>query len=345
MKTNNEDKILELPIDKVKPNPDQPRKSFDKEKMKEFTESIKVNGQLTPITVTKKNDFWEIVSGERRWRALKDLKIKTIKAIEKEYKDEKTKKIETIIENIQREDLVEEEKYKYFKDIMETENIKTIGELSKKTGVATTSLKNLFDIYEIRQELNENLKKEATSAVILETLRLPDKEERKKVIAYATKKEIGGRPVRELVKKLKNIDKKEVKEALFKEDITIEQAERINKLKSPESITKAIQEHKNIQMVEKGVERNISATMNAKEKRAFDKKLIQAGNVITSFRNSVTDSYSGLELTLKTLTLCIPYISVMDKKQKDTFDNQLERLLEILERGVQLTEQIKEKIK
>lgn len=98
-------------------------------------------------------------------------------------------------------------------------------------------------------------------------------------------------------------------------------------------------------MVDKGVERNIATTMNAKEKREFDKKLIQAGNVITSFRNSVTDSYSGLELTLKTLTLCIPYISVMDKKQKDTFDNQLERLLEILERGVQLTEQIKEKIK
>jgi ParB family chromosome partitioning protein len=342
MKMNNE-QMIEIPIEKVRPNPNQPRKEFDKEKLNEFVENIRINGQLTPITVSKNKDFWEIVSGERRWRAMKILKIKTIKAIVKEYSDEKTKKIETIVENIQREDLKEEEKYNYFKDIMKTENIKTIGELSKKTGVATTSLKNLFDIYETRQDLEEDLQKEATSAVILETLRLP-KEERIKVITYATKKEMGGRPVREFVKKLKNIDKEEVKEAVFNEEINIEQAERISKLKTPEARNKAIQEHKTIQMVEKGVERNIDNQMSAKEKKAFEKRLIQAGQMIMSFRNSVTDSYSSIEKSLKMIATIVPYISYMDDKQKQKLKIELGRLLEILERGSQITEQIEEKI-
>jgi len=310
----------------------------------ELMQSIKTNGQLTPITVYKEKDYWIIVSGERRWRVIKGLKWKTIKAIEKKYTDEKTKKIETIVENIHHEALKEEEKYKYFKEIMDTEGIKTISELSKKTGVATTSLNNLFDIYETRQSLDKDLQKEATSAVILETLRLP-KPERAKVIEYATKKDIGGRPVREFVKKLKNIDKEEVKEAIFKEDITMEQAERITKLKTPEARKKAIEEHKTIQVIEKGVERNIKNQMTAKEKRELEKKLIQIHQMNMSLRNAVTDSYSAIEKTLKIIKAMIISIPYMDEKEKHKFDIELGRLLEILERGSQLVDQIKEKMK
>lgn len=272
------------------------------------------------------------------------LKLKTIKAIEKKYTDEKAKKIEAIVENIHHEALKEEEKYKYFKEIMDTEGIKTLSELSKKTGVATTSLNNLFEIYETRQSLDKDLQKEATSAVILETLRLP-KSEREKVIKYATKKDIGGRPVREFVKKLKNIDKEEVKEALFKEDITMEQAERITKLNTPEARKKAIEEHKTIQVIEKGVERNIKNQMTAKEKRELEKKLIQIHQMNMSLRNAVTDSYSAIEKTLKIIKTMIISIPYMDEKEKHKFDIELGRLLEILERGSQLVDQIKEKMK
>jgi ParB family chromosome partitioning protein len=339
-----EEKIIEILIEKVKPNPNQPRKEFDQEELEELMQSIKTNGQLTPITVYKEKEDWIIVSGERRLRAIKMLKWKTIKAIEKKYTDEKAKKIEAIVENIHHEALKEEEKYKYFKEIMDTEGIKTISELSKKTGVATTSLNNLFEIYETRQSLDKDLQKEATSAVILETLRLP-KQEREKVIEYATKKDIGGRPVREFVKKLKNIDKEEVKEAIFKEDITMEQAERITKLNTPEARKKAIEEHKTIQVIEKGVERNIKNQMTAKEKRELEKKLIQIHQMNMSLRNAVTDSYSAIEKTLKIVKAMIISIPYMDEKEKHKFDIELGRLLEILERGSQLVDQIKEKMK
>jgi len=337
------EQIINIPINKIKPNANQPRKNFNADELKQLIESMKVNGQLTPITVSKTDNGWEIVSGERRWKAAKALKYKTIKAIEKEYSDEKSKKIESIVENIIKEDLKEEDKYKFFKSIMDTENITTLGELSKKTGVSSTTLRNLFEVYETRMSLDGELKTKASSSVIFETLKLP-KEEREAVIKYATKKEIGGRPVREFVKKLTSIDKEDVKKAIFEEDITIEQAERITKLKNSNEREKAIQEHKNIKIVDKMVERNIENKLTNKEKREMDKKLIQAKQMINTFRYSVSDCYSSIEKSLNILKTIIPLIGYMDEKERDAFYIQLNRMNEILERGNQITEQVEDKL-
>jgi len=97
--------VLEVDINKVEPNKDQPRKRFDEERLNELADSIKQFGIIQPIVVTKINDdFYKIVAGERRWRAARIAQLKTIPVIVKDLEDMEVLQI-ALIENIQRQDL------------------------------------------------------------------------------------------------------------------------------------------------------------------------------------------------------------------------------------------------
>ena len=92
-----------LKITKVEPNRGQPRKSFNEDALQELADSIKQFGLLQPILVQKRNDYYEIVAGERRWRAAKMAGLKEVPVIVKEYSDREIVEI-SLIENLQRED-------------------------------------------------------------------------------------------------------------------------------------------------------------------------------------------------------------------------------------------------
>lgn len=112
------DKVLHINIDKVQPDKNQPRQNFNDETLEELALSIKNVGIISPIIVKKKGDFYEIISGERRFRAARKLKLKTIPIIVKEVDDLVSLEL-SLIENIQREDLnpIEEAlTYKTFQD-------------------------------------------------------------------------------------------------------------------------------------------------------------------------------------------------------------------------------------
>lgn len=102
----NEDstQIMEIAIDDLYPNPIQPRKSFDEDKIAELSESIKTSGLISPIVVRKTNSKYEIIAGERRYHACKRAGLDRIPSIVKEISDEEAFKI-SLIENLQREDL------------------------------------------------------------------------------------------------------------------------------------------------------------------------------------------------------------------------------------------------
>ena len=102
-------KIIEINTNEIKPNPHQPRKEFDKTRLQELAESIKKNGIINPINVSKTKDGYELVSGERRLLAHRLAKIKKIKAIVRELTKEENI-AHTIVENIHRVDLSEWEK-------------------------------------------------------------------------------------------------------------------------------------------------------------------------------------------------------------------------------------------
>lgn len=106
--------MREIRIDRIKPNPDQPRKFIDKKSLKELAESISKNGLLEEILVRPKNNDFEIVHGERRWRAYKLLKRKIIKAKVRELSDEETFNL-SLIENLQRENLLPIEEARAYK--------------------------------------------------------------------------------------------------------------------------------------------------------------------------------------------------------------------------------------
>lgn len=102
---SNESGTKFIPLSKIEPNPDQPRKNFDQESLKELAQSIQVHGVIQPIVVCPKgDDKFVIIAGERRYRACKMLKMETIPAIVKRYSEQEMKEI-ALIENLQRADL------------------------------------------------------------------------------------------------------------------------------------------------------------------------------------------------------------------------------------------------
>tara|TARA_A100001015_G_C15009898_1_gene722516 strand:- start:315 stop:1208 length:894 start_codon:yes stop_codon:yes gene_type:complete len=124
LNNNNEDKVIQpkkdsyLPIDKIFPNPDQPRKKFDKSKLEELAKSISANGIIQPIIVRSKNSKYELVAGERRWRAAQLAQIHSIPAIIREITDEQVAEF-SIVENVQREDLTVIEEARSYKTLVE----------------------------------------------------------------------------------------------------------------------------------------------------------------------------------------------------------------------------------
>ena len=112
-----------LKISDIEPNREQPRKNFDKEALEELADSIKQYGLIQPIVVQKKDDYYEIIAGERRWRAAKIAKLKEVPVIIKEYTPQEVMEI-ALIENIQRKDLNPIEEALAYKSLIDEYSLK-----------------------------------------------------------------------------------------------------------------------------------------------------------------------------------------------------------------------------
>ncbi len=115
--------IQMMKINMVEPNRDQPRKKFDEDAILELADSIKQFGVLQPLLVRKNKDYYEIIAGERRWRAAKQAGVKEVPVIVKEYTEQEIVEI-GLIENIQRENLNPIEEAMAFKRLLEEFNLK-----------------------------------------------------------------------------------------------------------------------------------------------------------------------------------------------------------------------------
>lgn len=145
--------IQTLKITEVEPNRNQPRKQFDEEALDELAESIKRYGLIQPIIVTKKNGYYQIVAGERRWRASKKAGLTTISAIVREDDDKKNKEI-ALIENIQREDLNAVEKAMGMKLLMDEYNL-TQSQLAEIVGKSRSGVANTLRILNLDKRVLE----------------------------------------------------------------------------------------------------------------------------------------------------------------------------------------------
>ena len=129
-----------LKITEVEPNREQPRKNFNEDALLELSDSIKQYGVIQPLIVQKKGDHYEIIAGERRWRAAKMAGIKEIPVIIKDYSDQQVMEI-SLIENIQREDLNPIEEAEGIRQMIETYGL-TQEEVSKSVGKSRPYIAN-----------------------------------------------------------------------------------------------------------------------------------------------------------------------------------------------------------
>jgi len=196
--------ITNLKIKDLRPNPRQPRESFDKDKIKELAQSIKEGDLLQPIVVRKLDGNYQIIAGERRWRALSLLGEKEIPAIVWEIKDDIEALEKSAIENMQREDLTSVERENIVYDLWKSGRYKTKRELANKLGHTEVVIGDL-----LRAQIDRKKFVTKSHLVSTNTLRfikgLPDKEKRE-VIEKVERGEIGGETVRDLVtfKKMQN---------------------------------------------------------------------------------------------------------------------------------------------
>lgn len=142
-----------LNITKVEPNREQPRKKFDEDALMELADSIKQYGVLEPILVQPRENYYEIVSGERRWRAAKLAGLKEIPVIVKNLTDQEIAEI-SLIENIQREDLNPIEEALAYKRLLEEFHLKQ-DELAEKVSKSRTAVTNSMRLLKLNEEVQQ----------------------------------------------------------------------------------------------------------------------------------------------------------------------------------------------
>lgn len=279
------EEIKEIPINKIRPAPWQPRETFEKEKIQALGESLKEKGIIQPIVVrkSKNGDGYQIIAGERRWRAWDFTGEKTIPAIIKNVDDFEAKEI-SIIENWHREDLTGNEKEKYIYQLWEEGGkdgrYKNIAEMAKKTGIGEESLRHIIAAGDEKHAKKSSAFVKMATADDLFTTRVlkevaPEAREELLKFRVETPEKLTRDEMREVVKAVKNAPEKvqtavvkliseeklepknaetfvktlkeapeDIQEKLIKQEITLEEAEDVKIFKKPEQREQRLKEQK-----------------------------------------------------------------------------------------------------
>ena len=209
LESGKQDLVLEIEIDKIKPNPYQPRKKFDESALKELSESIARHGLIQPIIVIAKDDEYMLIAGERRFRATKLLGEEKIKAIVADIKSQNLREL-ALIENIQRENLNPIELANSYKELIDEYKItqEELASIIKKSRVQiTNTLRLLTLVSEVQNAVSEDKISQGHAKVIVGL----DEKDQILVLNTITGQKLSVRQTEDLIKKLK--DKKDKKSA------------------------------------------------------------------------------------------------------------------------------------
>lgn len=185
-------------MSEIEPNKNQPRRHFDDGAIATLADSIRQHGLIQPILVRSTETGYQIVAGERRWRACRMLGMSEIPAIVKELSDSETAQI-ALIENIQREDLNPIEEAAAYKELMETYDM-TQEQLSKTVGKSRSSIANSVRLLNMPEKIQDLLKKGELSTGQAKAIAAAETDE--EMIALAEKASGGQMTVREIEKQL-----------------------------------------------------------------------------------------------------------------------------------------------
>ncbi len=195
-------------IDTIEPNKEQPREYFDEEGIIELSKSIKQYGIIQPLLLKKNGKIYNIIAGERRWRAAKLAGLKEVPAIIKDYTEEQTLAV-ALIENIQREDLNPIEEARAYKKLIEEFSL-TQEELSNKVSKSRASITNTLRLLKLDERVQEMLVEgQISSGHARSFISIKDKEVQYMLALDVINKQLSVRDVEFLVKDLKNKEEKD----------------------------------------------------------------------------------------------------------------------------------------
>lgn len=198
-----------LKINQVEPNREQPRKHFEEDALLELADSIKQYGVLQPLLVRKRKDYYEIIAGERRWRAAKLAGVKEVPVIIKEYTEQQTVEI-ALIENIQRENLNPIEEAMAFKKLLTEFNLKQ-DEVAERVSKSRTAVTNSMRLLKLGEKVQQMIIDDMITTGHARALLAIDDEEQQYLLATKIFDEkLSVRETEKLIKSLKN-PKKQVK--------------------------------------------------------------------------------------------------------------------------------------
>ena len=205
--------VMMLKISDVEPNREQARKRFDETALSELADSISTHGVLQPITVRKKaNGYFEIIAGERRWRASKMAGLSEIPALVKEVDDSTAAEL-SLIENLQREDLNAAEEARGYRDLMQKFGL-TQEEAAEKVGKSRTAVANILRILKLPKSVLQMVEDDSISyghaRALLPLEQYFDDDEIKKYADTVVASELSVRQTEQMVKLATEGGKKEV---------------------------------------------------------------------------------------------------------------------------------------
>ena len=201
-------------ITKVEPNREQPRKTFDEDTLQELADSIKQFGLLQPILVQDRKDYYEIIAGERRWRAAKLAGLKEVPVIVKNYTEQEIMEI-SLIENIQREDLNPIEEAIAYKRLLEEFHLKQ-DELAERVSKSRTTITNSMRLLRLCEYVQQMIiDGKLTTGHARALISIEDEEQQKQLAERIFDEKLSVREVEKIVKGILNpAEKKPQKEEI-----------------------------------------------------------------------------------------------------------------------------------
>lgn len=198
-----EDRVLYIDINDIIPNSAQPRKNFDEAKLNELAESIRTNGVISPLIVRQSKNGYELVAGERRWRASRIAKLKKVPCIVRDF-DDRQNAIVAIIENMQREDLDPIEEALGLRSMTEKYGF-TQEQVSASLGKSRTYIANSIRLLKLPEEIQQYVSSGQMSAAHGRTIiNIPDKNKQKEIADKIIRNDLSVRATERLAEKVKD---------------------------------------------------------------------------------------------------------------------------------------------
>ena len=323
MKVNLEQNILQVPIDEIIPNRFQPRLNFDDRGLEELASSIKQHGIIQPLVLRRVNDKYEIIAGERRYKAATMAGLSKVPAVIADVDDNKSAEV-AIVENVQRRDLSAIEEARSYKNLLDKGYL-TQAELAKKMGLSQSAIANKLRLLnldeEVQQALIENKISERHARSLLV---LPTHEEQRKWLKRIINERM---TVRELDNELKKLNEEANKEEEDETDVPLVKNIDIDAIRKQATEIPSVNEESDIARKLREIEREkmFNPDVIPVDQATNDSK----GNFFNFLENEKVNMNME-EPILKTpaINIDLPKASIPEEKKEETIPESIEEKID-----------------